>query len=222
MQSLTEALEWPSMSGKISGMIPNVSYGKGGLEVGGALLVRVFDGNIVIKKLQMQNPFGLVPQLRADVEISRLDLEALTRTFSFGKIEGRLDGHVRRLKLLNWQPVFFDARFSTPDNDRSRHRISQRAVDNITSLGGVSGALSSGLMRLFEAFSYSRIGLSCVLKDGVCEMDGVEPTKKGGYYIVKGAGLPRIDIIGYTHRVDWFELVDRLKSISLEQGAVIQ
>jgi hypothetical protein len=199
-----------------------VSFSDGHLAVGGALLVHVFDGDIVINKLHMQNPFGLIPQLSADVEISRLDLEALTRTFSFGKIEGRIDGHVRRLKLLDWQPVYFDARIFTPDNDRSRHRISQRAVDNITSLGGVSGALSSGLMRLFEAFSYSRIGLSCVLKDGVCEMDGVAPTKKGGYYIVKGWGLPRIDIIGYTHEVDWFELVERLKSISLEQGAVIK
>ncbi|MEN8129710.1 MAG: hypothetical protein ABFS45_05850 [Pseudomonadota bacterium] len=223
IEALTEAVDWPLMAGRLSGMVPDVSYSKGRLIVDGALLVRVLDGHVVINNLRMQAPFGPVPQLTADVDIDRIDLEALTRTFSFGRIDGRLNGRIHALKLLDWQPVHFDAKFFTPEGDRSRHRISQRAVDNLTSLGGgVSGALSSGFLRLFKNFSYSRIGLSCLLNNGVCDMDGVAPAEGEGYYIVKGAGLPRIDIIGYRHRVDWFELVQRLKAVNLEQGPVVQ
>ena len=222
MDSFTAAVGWPSMVGELSGRIPQVRYRQGELQVGGALLVRVFDGTISMNNLRLRDPLGPVPHLYADAEINNLDLNTLTRTFSFGKIEGRLGGHVKDLELVNWEPVKFDARIETPKGDRSRHRISQRAVDNLTSLSsGVTGALSSGFLGLFEEFAYDRIGVGCRLRDGVCEMDGVAPAKDGSYYIVTGAGLPRIDVIGYSHQVDWLELVDRLKSINLDSSPVI-
>lgn len=223
MELLTAALDWPSMAGKLSGMIPDVSYENGKLVVGGALLLRVFEGDIVVNKLRMQQPWGVVPMLSADIDIYGIDLETLTRTFSFGKIQGRLEGQIEGLRLIDWRPVQFDARFATPKDDSARHRISQRAIDDLTSIGGgVAGALSGSFMRFFEDFSYDRIGLSCRLSNGVCQMDGISPAKKGGYYIVKGRGLPRIDVIGYTHRVDWFELVERLKNIRLEHAPVVR
>ena len=79
----------------------------------------------------------------------------------------------------------FDAAFATPDDDTSRHRISQNAVDNLARIGGGSGALSSTFLRFLDEFSYHRLGLSCRLRNGVCEMGGVESSERG-YYIVKG------------------------------------
>jgi len=51
---------------------------------------------------------------------------------------------INQLYMQAWQTVAFDAWFKTPDDDRSRHRISQRAVDTISNIGGggVSGAVS--------------------------------------------------------------------------------
>jgi hypothetical protein len=37
-------------------------------------------------------------------------------------------------------------------------------------------------------------------------MAGIEPARTG-YYMVKGSGVPRIDIIGNSGRVDWRQLV---------------
>lgn len=223
MEALTQALGWPPMTGRLSGMIPQVHYESGRLEVGGALLVRVFDGAITVTDLLLEDPLGPVPRLRANAVIEGLDLKALTRRFSFGKIEGRISGQVRELLLVNWQPARFDAKLATPKKDRSRHRISQRAVDNLSSLGGgVSGVLSGGFLKFFKEFSYGRLGLSCRLENGVCEMDGVAPARGRGYYIVKGAGLPRIDVIGHARRVDWTQLVDRLKGITSQARPVVQ
>jgi hypothetical protein len=224
MPALTQALEWPEMAGTLSGMIPAVRYADGELRMGGTLLVGAFDGDVTVRNLRMEQPLGAVPRLWADIHIDGIDLETLTRTFSFGRIEGRIDGAVEGLLLEAWKPVAFDAWLATPEGDRSRHRISQRAVDNLTNIGGggVGGALSRGFLRFLEDFPYQAIGLRCRLEQGVCHMGGVAPAERG-YYLVQGRMLPpRIDIIGYEDRVDWDLLLDRLQAVTAEDGPVVR
>ncbi|WP_141696791.1 hypothetical protein [Methylophaga muralis] len=223
MDQLSSLMGWPELQGKLSGMIPNVSYRDEVITVDGALLLKIFDGTTVIRDLRLQQPFGSLPQLYANIDISRLDLQTLTSTFDFGNISGKIDGKIHNLRLSNWEPVQFDAVFMTPEKDPGRRRISQRAVNNISQVGGgPSAILSRGFMGLFEDFSYQKIGLSCRLMNSVCQMDGVEPTEQG-YYIVKGGGLPPwINVVGFTREVDWPELIARLKAVRHSDGPVIQ
>jgi hypothetical protein len=223
MQALSQALGWPPLSGKLSGVIPGLTYRAGQFKLDGNLLVRMFEGDILIRRLRLQDLFGVYPQLQADIELKQLDLETLTRTFSFGRITGRLDGHVRGLQLEAWRPVAFDALFHTPKDDDSPHRISQKAVDNISNLGGagLSGSLARSFLGVFEEFRYKRIGIGCRLRGGTCEMVGVGPAKQG-YYLVEGSGIPRIDIIGYNRTADWSRLVEQLKQITESGGPVVQ
>ena len=224
MQAFSTALGWPPLSGKLSGMVPKVRYEKGELTLGGVLLVQAFDGDITVRNLRIQQPLGLVPRLWADARLEHLDLKTLTRTFSFGRIEGRLQGRVSNLYMEAWQLVAFDAAFETPPNDRSRHRISQKAVDNISNLGGagVSGALSRSFLRFLEDFPYKRLGIRCRLENGICHMDGVAPAENG-YYLVQGGLLPpRLDVIGYASEVDWASLIGRLKSIIAGDAPVVR
>ena len=216
MQAFSTAVGWPEMQGKLSGMIPAVRYSDGVLRIGGVLLMRAFDGAITVRDLRIERFLGVAPNLHADIKLDNLDLDALTRAFAFGNIQGRFSGQVDNLQLVNWRPVAFNAGLSTPADDRSRHRISQRAVENISQIGGggIGGALSRSFLRVFDEFAYDRIGIRCKLQNGVCEMDGVAPAKDG-YYLVKGGGLPRIDIIGYAHRVDWDTLLDRISSVTM-------
>lgn len=213
MERLTGLLGWPEMTGQLSAVIPDVRFAGGVLDIGGAVLVRIFDGDVVVRHLKMTRPLGPAPILEADASLRNIDLYALTRAFSFGAISGRLEGRVEGLRLEDWRPVAFDGRVATPPDDRSTHRISQRAVESLSSLGGsgVGEVMSRGMLALFKSFSYRRLGLSCRLSHGVCEMDGVKQAGNGSYYIVEGgAGLPTIDVIGYTRRVDWEVLVQRL------------
>jgi hypothetical protein len=223
MDTLSRALGWPPLSGKLSGMIPGVNYEQGQLSVDGVLLVRIFDGDILIRELKSRGLFGVYPQLSADIELKNLDLESLTRTFSFGRITGRLDGYVRELRLEDWAPVAFDSRFYTPEKDDSRHRISQRAVDNISNLGGagLSGSLARSFLRFFKEFGYKRIGIGCRLQSGICDMRGAGKAQQG-YYLVEGSGIPRIDIIGYNTTADWSRLVEQLKQITTSGEPLVQ
>ncbi|MGB5180414.1 MAG: hypothetical protein WBP44_17005 [Gammaproteobacteria bacterium] len=224
LSQLSLALGWPELAGKLSGVIPNVRYDDGDLKVGGILLIRVFDGEVTLRNLSLERPFGLVPRLQVDARADNVDLETLTRTFSFGRIEGRLNGRIDGLDMESWRPVAFDAEFATPEDDRSRHRISQRAVDNISSIGGggVGGALSRSFLRFFEDFPYDRLGIRCRLANGICDMGGVAPAKNG-YYLVKGRLIPpRLDVIGYADRVDWDTLIAQIMAVTVQQEAVVE
>lgn len=224
MQDFSAALGWTPLSGKLSGMIPKMRYQKGVLSLGGILLVQAFDGAITLRNLRIEQPLGLVPRLWLDARMENVDLKTLTSTFSFGRIEGRVAGELNQLYMEAWQPVAFDAFIGTPDDDTSRHRISQRAVDNISDLGGtgVSGALSRGFLQLLEDFPYQRLGIRCRLENGVCHMGGIAPAGQG-YYLVQGRFLPpRLDVIGYVDEVDWQSLIDRLATVTAEDSPHVE
>jgi hypothetical protein len=126
--------------------------------------------------------------------------------------------------MESWRPVAFDAEFATPEDDDSRHRISQRAVDNISSIGGggVGGAMSRSFLRFFEDFPYDRLGIRCRLENGICDMGGVAPAKNG-YYLVKGRLIPpRLDVIGYADRVNWDTLIAQIMAVTVPQEVRVE
>lgn len=214
MSEFTHALGWPRMEGRISAAIPLVTYSNGHLTTDGDLQFNVFDGSISVTNLTMRDPLGIGPRMSADMQMRNLDLGALTRTFSFGNIEGKLDGDVKNLQLVNWQPTRFDAEIRNSPG-RYPKKISQRAVENISALGGAgaTAAIQRSFLRFFDEFNYSKIGLSCRLRNDVCEMGGVESTPQG-YVIVKGSGIPAITVLGYNRNVSWSELLDRIERIT--------
>ena len=216
MRALTAALDLPEMSGVLSASLPGVRANPGEIALDGALVVSVFDGYLQATGLRLLEPFGVASHLSADIEARHLDLHQLTETFSFGNITGFVDADVRGLELARWRPVAFDARIASSPGEY-RRRISQRAVENISALGGAGAlaALQRGLIGFFDSFGYRELGLRCVLRDGVCAMDGVEGVQRsdGGFVIVRGGGVPALDVIGYNRRVDWNELVDRLQRV---------
>jgi hypothetical protein len=225
---LTGAFGWPAFSGSLAGELPFLQYEGGTVTLGGALSARAFDGDIEFSNLRLEEPLGLVPRLYGDLRLRQLDLERLTDTFSFGLIQGRLSGEVAGLEMIAWEPIAMDLHLYTPPDDKSRRRISQRAVENLASVGGggAAAALSSGFMKFFEEFSYDRIGIRCVLEDGTCRMSGAGPAGESdmglGYYIVKGSGLPRIDVVGYRHQVSFGALVRQLEAITASGAPVVQ
>ncbi|MGZ8135891.1 MAG: C4-dicarboxylate ABC transporter [Methylococcaceae bacterium] len=223
LEQLSNALKWRPLSGNINGSIPKIEYSNDTLSLDGELIIKVFDGEIKITNIASSGLFSDFPRFYSELEIDRLDLEQLTSTFEFGGITGKLSGFIRQLTLENWKPVSFYAWFGTPDDDDSIHKISQKAVKNITRLGGggVSDLLSRSFLNLFETFSYAKIGLGCYLHNGVCQLMGVEATESG-YAIIKGGGLPRIDVIGYNPRLDWQVLMERLSRITASNEVIIE
>ena len=210
--SLSQRLGWPDFEGTLGGTLPNALYENNRVTFEGGLAMQLFGGEVRIDDLALERPFGVAPSLAADLRFQDIDLQPLTAAFGFGEITGRLDGRIRDLRLVDWTPVAFDARLLTDRNWSGSRRISQRAVQDISDLGGsgLVAGLQARLLRTFDDFGYDRIGIGCVLKDNRCAMTGLR--KRGdGYVIVAGRGLPRIEVVGFRRDVDWPTLVSRLE-----------
>ncbi len=223
LRQLSQSLGGPPLTGLVSGEIPGIGYRDGLLKLAGGLSIHAFDGTIDVGNLAVSGLLSGFPQLLGEITLDQLDLGLLTDKFQFGRITGRLSGFIKQLRLENWRPVQFFAWLGTPDDDQSHRRISQKAVKNIASIGGASPSdiVTRGLLNFFEQFRYDKIGLGCYLNDGVCQLMGIEPFA-GGYRIIKGAGLPRIDVIGYNPRVDWVVLLERLRRVTSTDDAIIK
>ena len=223
MPLLSKAFGWPIMNGRLYGHIPLVQYRHHVLTFNGALVAHVFDGVIIGNHIRLDDPLGQWPQLDADVMARGLDLDMVTRTFAFGSMTGRIDADITGLKLFDWSPVAFDARLYTMPGDRSTHLISQNAVTHIAAFGGgggeVTAALESGVLRFFKSFHYRRLAIGCRLRNEVCHMSGVRPSDDGGYYLVEGSWLPRLDIIGNVQRVNWPQMLSQI-SQGIRSGGV--
>lgn len=224
LERLTRALDWPAFGGTLSGRIPEARYEDGVLQLDGGLQMQVFDGRVSVGALRMERAFGVAPTLATDIRLQGLDLVPLTRAFGFGEISGRLDGRVAGLRLVDWEPVAFDAELRTSTSAPDRRRISQRAVSDLSSVGGsgLAGGLQAQLLSMFDTFPYKQIGMSCRLENNICTMGGLGPAgESGGYTIVEGSGLPRITVVGHQRRVDWPVLVARLEAATSGRAPVV-
>jgi hypothetical protein len=226
LEKLTQALDIPIMRGLLSADLPRIRYARRVATLDdGALVIQVFDGYLNCTDFRFIDPLGMRPRLQADVNARHIDLEQLTQTFSFGQMTGFVDVDLKGLELAaNWRPQAFQASIaSSPGN--YRRRISQKAVDNITALGGggAIAAIQKSALRFFQDFGYRNIGVSCRLENGVCHMAGIAGLNQGEQYtIIEGGGIPALTVMGYNRRVNWDELVDRVKAATQASAPVIQ
>jgi len=220
---LSTALGWPAFGGQLTGSIPAARYRDGWLDLDGGLSLAVFDGRIDVTALVMERPFGVAPSLSLDLSLMNLDLMAITEVFDFGSVSGRLDGQIAGLRLIDWSPTAFAAELHTVPQRGVRQRISQRAVQDISSVGGggIMHTIQGRLIGFFKDFGYRRIGIGCRLLNEVCTMSGLHSARTG-FMIVEGAGLPRLNVVGWGREVDWPTLVERLQHIADGATPVVQ
>lgn len=214
LAEISKAFGWPALGGFVTGRIPAVEYQDDTLSVGGDLEAEIFDGIIRGSNIKLSDPLGRWPRLTADLALENLDLETITSTLEFGTITGRIEGRLDQLELFAWAPVGFDAWLRTPAGDHSRKLISVDAINNIANVGGTAGtgvaaAMQGGLLRFFSRYQYKQLAIRCVLEDDVCQLSGA-PIAGNRYYLLEGAGLPRVDIIGNSGRIQWSELLDQI------------
>lgn len=221
MTSFSQALGWPVMRGQINGQIPLVTYANHALRMQGEMYFSLFKGQVGLSELVVDDPLGSVPRLHANLRMREIDMGEMTRTFNFGSITGKLEGDIQHLRLQNWKPVYMDAHLQTAEGPFER-KVSQRAVENITALGGegTAAALQRTFLRFFKEFGYEKIGLRCELRGDVCKMSGVEPIS-GGFVIVKGEGIPSVNVNGYTEYISWKDMLARMRRITDSNSKMI-
>ena len=89
LELLSHHFNWPLLDGSLSAVIPSTTYNEKYLKVGGAMMMQVFDGTIIVKDLEIIEPLQDYAQLSANIDLNNLNLQSLTKTYNFGEIQGR-------------------------------------------------------------------------------------------------------------------------------------
>jgi len=213
LEALTRYLELPTMAGRIDANLGRIHYAEGVLRSAGEARIDVFDGRIRIRNIRLDASSLAYPQAYADLDFTAVDLYQLTQAFSFGAMNGIVDGYIRDLRLFGTTPAKFSARLES--REEGKRNISVKALKNLTILsqGGLSAALSQGVYRFIDFYRYRKIGFVCDLEKDVFQVRGTARSDSDRYLVYGGFLPPKIDIIAPPAAISFSEMLKRLQRI---------
>lgn len=213
LEKLTGEFGLAPMAGRLDADLGRIRYQGGVLSSAGEARIDAFGGRIRIGQIGLDISNLDYPQLTADVDFEAIDLYQLTQTFSFGAMNGIVDGYVHDLRLFGVTPAKFTALVES--RLEGRRNISVKALNNLSILsqGGLSAALSRGLYRFIDFYRYRKIGIACELERDVFHLQGVARSGTDRYLVYGGALPPKIDIIAPPSAISFSEMLKRLQRI---------
>jgi len=210
-----KAIEFPEFSGRLTGTIPLAIIKGNKLETEGEIIAKVFGGQVKIDGLSADNVFSPIRSLESSIEIEGIDLGEMTRTFEFGHISGILRGKVENLVIVNGQAQSFRTLIETVKRRGTKQQVSVEALRKISILGtGASTSLfDRGFYRLFKKYRYDKMGFKASLNNDNLMLKGIERDANREYLVKGGLLPPKVNIVTFSQRVSFKEMVKRLKRI---------
>lgn len=207
-------------SGKLAPLVMDVAHGR--LSGRGTIRIAAYGGTIKLHNPVVVSLFSPLPALMLDVAFGGINLDKLTAGTSFGRIEGILNGHIRHLEIVDGQPQRFDLLAETVKRKGVPQKISVKAVENISRIGGVPSpfvGLAGVFAGLLKSFGYRKIGVKASLKNDVFHINGT--IREGGReYLVKRGGLSGVDVVNWNpdNRISFTDMLKRLERIRSAYG----
>jgi hypothetical protein len=198
LETLTGAFLETPVAGTLDGSMTQGEIAGGSLSSQGKFLLSVWDGTVQVSGIRCQGIPGPRPTVEADLLIQHLDLSEMTAPLRFGRISGILYGVVQDLRIGPRFPYLqaFRMKLGTVKTGGVPQKIDARAVENMSRIGGsnaLTAVLSSGIMRFFDEYYYSEIGVQGTLDKGWLELHGI-PKDGNEYLIVRSLRLPTISM----------------------------
>ncbi len=215
LEELTQAMNWTRFSGTLTGSIPQVQAAQNMVLTRGEIQAELFGGQLRMGRLEIENPFSALAAIKLDAKFNGIQLEQLSRTFSFGRISGILEGSIDDLVVSAGQPSELRADIHSVDGG-GEQRISVEAINKITVLssGEDAGALYGGLAGFFDSFRYSKLGFKAALKNDRLTLRGVESRGDQEFLVVGSFLPPTVNIVSHTQNIAFSELLKRLETIN--------
>jgi hypothetical protein len=217
LETLTGQVGGIPLKGSIDADLGRIRYSGGVLTTEGEALINLFGGSLRVRNIRLDLSSLAYLQVFADLDFAGIDLFQLTQTFSFGVMNGIVDGYVHDLRLFGATPARFTALLES--REEGRRNISVKALNNLSILsqGGLSAALSRGVYRFIDFYRYRKIGIVCDLEKDVFHLRGTARSGSDRYLVFGGALPPKIDIIAPPSAISFSEMLRRLKRIDRAQ-----
>ena len=219
---LSAVLPGRGIEGKLEGNLGTIRLNVDQASASGELTAQVFDGIFKATDLRVIRPFNTARRIQGGVLFDHLNLEPLTRLFSFGKISGYLQGTIEHLSIGPEYPERFYLTLKTQEIAGVQKKINVQAIENVSLLGtgwGELGGLRSGINRWFQEYDYREIGLTCSLVEGRVTLRGTI-FEDGLEYLVRKPGPIGIDVINRNpeNEIDFADMLERFRRISKKGG----
>ncbi len=221
--SLAKSLGLPPLEGSLNGDLASVRVAANQLKVEGGGELDLFGGKVMIQDISGRDIFSRYPRIRFRAKFQDIDLLKLTRTFDFGEMSGILEGEIRHLELFRGVPLAMDAEFHTVKRKGVARTINVKAIKNIAILGSGSGTnvFDAGIHKLFDRYTYERLGVSMKLANDVFLLRGEE--RRGNKELFLKGRLPlRIDVRNMSpgQTVSFSTMLDRIKTLDVSSVKV--
>ncbi|MBI5601725.1 MAG: hypothetical protein HY879_00045 [Deltaproteobacteria bacterium] len=214
---LIQMFKGPAIPGRLNGHWDPIRIDKEKAQIEGTLTADIFEGMVEGGNWTILHPFSQERVIQGDLFFNHLNLEAITRQFSFGKITGFVQGQMTALSLRNNQPEQFNLVIRTQEIPGVPKRIHIKAIENISLLGtgwGELDVLRQGINRWINEYEYREIGLVCTLKEDRFRLHGAI-IEEGLEYLVRRPGWFGIDIINKNpeNEISFSDIMDRIHRI---------
>ena len=217
---------WPQpIKGTVKGKLAPILLQGGSVQTMGEIYVSAFDGEIRLSDFRVSGIFDPGPVVKFDAGWDNMSLAMLTSGTGFGKIEGVLRGHAKGCEIAYGQPQAFDLLLEPVKREGVPQKISVKAVENISQIGGgqspfmgVAGAFAS----IFKEFPYKKIGIRASLANDVFKINGT--IKEGGTeYLIKRGGISGVNVVNQNpdNRVSFKDMVKRIKRVTADGGGPV-
>lgn len=174
MQRANRLLPFLPYPGTLNGEVDLTRVSTEVLEATGALNADVFDGNIVMNTISIQNPLSGQRIFELDAVFNRIDLGALVEFFDFGEMTGRVNGYARNLRIRQpssggWPlPLSFDIDLETAE--KGNWMISRRTLEKIVNMGEQTQLTRMVVDR--ERYLFTEMGLHARLEGNQMRLYG--------------------------------------------------
>ncbi len=175
--------------GSISGSIRDVQFSTERFLFDGNLMLKLFEGEIGLQNLYVQNPFAYPKTIGFDGWIDSINLKPLTAYMNFGIMTGQISGLIKNFELIlpptgsdEWpRPIRFD--LSVEKVGKEIGIVDRKALQNIVDLS--ENTYFSGSMADRDNYFYTQLGLKASLDGDNLRMFG---TAKNNMFLYADAG----------------------------------
>jgi hypothetical protein len=214
---LVQMFQDQEITGTLQGDLGPIRIDKEKVVIEGALKANVFDGTVEGKNLAIVQPFAPERGIQGELFFNHLNLEPVTRRFSFGKITGFVQGRVTDLLVRRNRPERFHLQVNTQEVPGVPKIINIKAIENIGLLGtgwGELDVLRKGINRFISEYAYREIGLSCTLEEDLFRLRGTI-IEDGVEYLVRKPDWFGIDVINKNpdNEILFSDILERIRNM---------
>jgi hypothetical protein len=196
------------------------------LDSSGKVTVDLFEGQAMASGFSMESPLSPFRRLKCNLKFEAIDLEKLTKAFSFGRVTGKLNGSIEELSISNGQADAFALELQSVAVKGVPRTVSFNAVEDIQTISAGAeqrSGLPFGLDRFISDLSYNQIGIKCVLSNDVFKINGTIHKDQKEYFVSRG-GFSGINVINMNpdNQISFKDMMERVKRVAEKREAEVQ